>query len=185
MGVLALLLLPKCSTDLNYGPCPPARDWDSRVSDLVIFDSALDQTDPFALEKKFIALLIIAAAELARHEAEEAKKVKDQRDNDKDEDNFNDALGEEKRNKDMDNQLECDTCDLHFTNQSALRKHMPSTHEAVDPWPCKDQNCNYTNQDKGRLNHHMKQKHAATTSPYPKTLKRPALASYLKEEKLT
>ena len=24
-GVLALLHLPKCSTDLNYGPCPPAR----------------------------------------------------------------------------------------------------------------------------------------------------------------
>ena len=35
MGVLALLLLPKCSTDLNYDPCPPARDWGSRVSDLV------------------------------------------------------------------------------------------------------------------------------------------------------
>ena len=35
MGVLALLLLPKCSTDLNYGPCPPARDWGSRVSGLV------------------------------------------------------------------------------------------------------------------------------------------------------
>ena len=36
MGVLALLLLPKCSTDLNYGPCPPARDWGSRVSGLVL-----------------------------------------------------------------------------------------------------------------------------------------------------
>ena len=24
-------------SDLNYGPCPPARDWDSRVSDLVFF----------------------------------------------------------------------------------------------------------------------------------------------------
>ena len=36
MGVLALLLLPKCSTDLNYGPCPPARDWGSRVSGLVV-----------------------------------------------------------------------------------------------------------------------------------------------------
>ena len=35
MGVLALLLRPKCSTDLNYGPCPPARDWGSRVSGLV------------------------------------------------------------------------------------------------------------------------------------------------------
>ena len=35
MGFLALLLLPKCSTDLNYGPCPPARDWGSRVSGLV------------------------------------------------------------------------------------------------------------------------------------------------------
>ena len=37
MGVLALLLLPKCSIDLNYGPCPPARDWGSRVSGLVLF----------------------------------------------------------------------------------------------------------------------------------------------------
>ena len=32
---LALPLLPKCSGDLKYGPCPPARDWDSRVSGLV------------------------------------------------------------------------------------------------------------------------------------------------------
>ena len=37
MGVLAFLLLPKCSTDLNYGPCPPARNWSSRVSGLVFF----------------------------------------------------------------------------------------------------------------------------------------------------
>ena len=35
MGVLALLLLPKCFTDLNYGPWPPARDWGSCVSGLV------------------------------------------------------------------------------------------------------------------------------------------------------
>ena len=35
MGFLALLLLPKCSTDLEYGPCPPARDWGSRVSGLI------------------------------------------------------------------------------------------------------------------------------------------------------
>ena len=33
---LALLLLPKWSGDLNYGPCPPARDWGSRVSGLVL-----------------------------------------------------------------------------------------------------------------------------------------------------
>ena len=31
----ALLLLPKSSGDLNYGPCPRARDWGSRVSGLV------------------------------------------------------------------------------------------------------------------------------------------------------
>merc|ERR1712148_158008 len=35
MGFLAIPLLPKCSTDLEYGPCPPARDWGSRVSGLV------------------------------------------------------------------------------------------------------------------------------------------------------
>ena len=35
MGVLTLLLLPKCSSDLNFSPCPPARDWGSRVSGLV------------------------------------------------------------------------------------------------------------------------------------------------------
>ena len=29
------LLLPKWSSDLKYGPCPPARDWGSRVSGLV------------------------------------------------------------------------------------------------------------------------------------------------------
>ena len=38
MGFLALLLLPKCSADLNYGPCPPARDWGSRVSGLFLLD---------------------------------------------------------------------------------------------------------------------------------------------------
>ena len=42
MGVLALLLLPKSSTDLNYGPCPPARDWGSRVSGLV-FSRIIDR----------------------------------------------------------------------------------------------------------------------------------------------
>ena len=33
---LAPLLLPKWSDDLNYSPCPPARDWGSRVSGLVL-----------------------------------------------------------------------------------------------------------------------------------------------------
>ena len=37
MGFLAMLLLPKCSTIRKYGPCPPARDWGSRVSGLVFF----------------------------------------------------------------------------------------------------------------------------------------------------
>ena len=32
---LASLLLPKWSSDLKYCPCPPARDWGSRVSGLV------------------------------------------------------------------------------------------------------------------------------------------------------
>ena len=32
---LASLLLPKWSSDLKYGPYPPARDWGSRVSGLV------------------------------------------------------------------------------------------------------------------------------------------------------
>ena len=36
MGFLAIPLLLKCSTDLKYGPCPPARDWGSGVSGLVI-----------------------------------------------------------------------------------------------------------------------------------------------------
>ena len=35
LGFLASLLLPKWSGNLNYGPCPPARDWGSRVSGLV------------------------------------------------------------------------------------------------------------------------------------------------------
>ena len=33
---MASLLLPKWSSDLKYGPCPPARDWGSRVSGLVL-----------------------------------------------------------------------------------------------------------------------------------------------------
>ena len=32
---LTSLLLPKWSGDLKYGPCPPARDFGSRVSGLV------------------------------------------------------------------------------------------------------------------------------------------------------
>ena len=34
-------LLPKWSSDLKYGPCPPARDFGSRVSSLVSFLSLL------------------------------------------------------------------------------------------------------------------------------------------------
>ena len=37
---LTSLLLPKWSRDLKYGPCPPARDWGSRVSGLVCFLSS-------------------------------------------------------------------------------------------------------------------------------------------------
>ena len=48
MGFFALLLLPKCSIDLNYGPCPPARDWGSRVSGLVLV--------LFCLSKKYSIL---------------------------------------------------------------------------------------------------------------------------------
>ena len=33
------LLLPKWSSDLKYGPCPPARDFGSRVSGLVFVQS--------------------------------------------------------------------------------------------------------------------------------------------------
>ena len=35
LSFLALQLLPKCSADLKYGPCPSARDWVSRVTGLV------------------------------------------------------------------------------------------------------------------------------------------------------
>ena len=46
---LALLLLPKWSGLLNYSPCPPARDWGSRISGLVIVWSknvlSLDRSD--------------------------------------------------------------------------------------------------------------------------------------------
>ena len=34
---LTSLLLPKWSNDLQYGPCPPARDFGNRVSGLVFF----------------------------------------------------------------------------------------------------------------------------------------------------
>ena len=34
---LTSLLLPKWSGNLKYGPCPPARDFGSRVSGLVFF----------------------------------------------------------------------------------------------------------------------------------------------------
>ena len=36
---LTSLLLPKRSGDLKYGPCPPARDFGSRVSGLVLLDN--------------------------------------------------------------------------------------------------------------------------------------------------
>ena len=36
---LTSLLLPKWSDDLKYGPCPPARDFDSRVSGLVFIQT--------------------------------------------------------------------------------------------------------------------------------------------------
>ena len=42
---LTSLLLPKWSSDLKYGPCPPTRDWGSRVSGLV--QSSEDRIDFF------------------------------------------------------------------------------------------------------------------------------------------
>ena len=39
---LTLLLLPKWSGDLKYGPCPPARNFGSRVSGIVFSKSDLD-----------------------------------------------------------------------------------------------------------------------------------------------
>ena len=132
--------------------------------------------------KKLIATLLIAAAELAKHEAEGAKKDKVQGDHVKD--GNGDEDNEKKEGKDDESQLQCDPCNQSFANRGALRKHMREIHEGVEPWPCKDPNCDYTNRDKGRLNHHMNQKHAATTSPYPKALKRSALASYFKAKKL-
>ena len=39
---LASLLLRKWSGDLNYSPCPPARDWGSRVSGLVFLSFFFD-----------------------------------------------------------------------------------------------------------------------------------------------
>ena len=49
---LALPLLPKQSGDLNYGPCPPARDWGSRVSGLVFFIR-----DQFIRDMRFAKIL--------------------------------------------------------------------------------------------------------------------------------
>ena len=36
------LLLTKWSSDLKYSPCPPARNWGSRVSSLVLYKSQLN-----------------------------------------------------------------------------------------------------------------------------------------------
>ena len=36
LQALVSLLLFKCFNDLKYGPCPPTRDWGSRVSGLVL-----------------------------------------------------------------------------------------------------------------------------------------------------
>ena len=42
LSFLSLLLLSKCSNDLlQHCPCPPARDWGSRVSGLVFFHPQL------------------------------------------------------------------------------------------------------------------------------------------------
>ena len=46
---LTSLLLPKWSGDLKYGPCPPARDFGSRVSGLVFILASLLITDFFSL----------------------------------------------------------------------------------------------------------------------------------------
>ena len=49
---LALLLLPKYSTDPNYGPCPPARDWGSCVSNLVLLILCISVELPKILQPK-------------------------------------------------------------------------------------------------------------------------------------
>jgi len=59
---LALLLLPKKSGDLNYGPCPPARDWSSHVSSLVWGNIALKNLQNLSHNMfcKNVACLVVA-----------------------------------------------------------------------------------------------------------------------------
>ena len=57
---LASLLLLKWSDDLNYGPCPPARDWGSRVSGLVCM-LALAQWSKWLLHNCIPALALLSA----------------------------------------------------------------------------------------------------------------------------
>ena len=47
------MLLPKCSGDLKYGPCPPARDWGSRVSGLVLFFFRVANIFPYDILIKY------------------------------------------------------------------------------------------------------------------------------------
>ena len=49
---LTSLLLPKWSGDLKYDPCPPARDFGSRVSGLVIVKKLLKEEQAFIDKQK-------------------------------------------------------------------------------------------------------------------------------------
>ena len=53
---LDLPLLPKCSSDLKYGPCPPARDLGSRVSGLVYW--AVAPEGPMTHDSTFLCFSV-------------------------------------------------------------------------------------------------------------------------------
>ena len=43
------ILLPNSLNDLKHNPCPPARDWDSTVSDLVFFFLTVSLSIPYTI----------------------------------------------------------------------------------------------------------------------------------------
>ena len=49
---LTPLLLPKCSSDLKYGPCPPAHNFGSRVSGLVFLNGSQKKSSRFRIKRE-------------------------------------------------------------------------------------------------------------------------------------
>ena len=74
---LTSLLLPKWSSDLKYGPCPPARNFGSRVSGLVLISlgQSMNETADAVVERVLQKHPSTSVSKMERRLREDGKDI--------------------------------------------------------------------------------------------------------------